>query len=61
MYVIEMSISAQYQEREYAFNSKAETRKFLEGLSNGQIETILSIHKYNKSSFRTAWNDFFEN
>jgi len=60
MYVIEMKIDKQYNQKEYCFETKKETEKFLANLNNAQIEKIISIEKYNKKSFRSAWYDFFE-
>ena len=59
MYVINMKVTRQYAQGEYTFNHKSDCRKFLEGLNDYEIESIISIEKYNKSSFRSAWYDFF--
>lgn len=59
MYVIDMKITSQYAQGEYVFHSKKETQEFLEGLNEYQLDCIISITKYNKSSFRSAWFDFF--
>ena len=59
MYVITMRITRQYAQGEYIFGTKKEAQNFLESLNNNEIESIISIEKYNKSSFRNAWYDFF--
>lgn len=59
MYVIEMKATKCYQQGEYCFDNKKDTREFLEKLNDYEIMSIISIEKYNKSSFRSAWYDFF--
>lgn len=59
MYVINMKITKVYSMGEYVFNSKNKVNEFLNGLTDYEIESIISIEKYNKHSFRSAWNDFF--
>lgn len=59
MYVIEMRKTRVYDQGEYCFNTKKDTQEFLERLNDYEIESIMSIEKYNKSSFRSAWYDFF--
>ena len=59
MYVIEMKITSQYAQGEYCFQNKKDAMAFLERLNDYQIDSIISITKYNKKSFRSAWNDFF--
>lgn len=60
MYVINMAITKQHGNGEYVFQSKSECQKFLESLNDYEIESIISIEKYNKKSFRSAWYDFFK-
>ena len=60
MYEVIIHTTAKFSNNEYAFNSKKECMAFLdEVLSAGCYENIVSITKYNKHSFRSAWGDFF--
>lgn len=59
MYVIEMKVTTRYAQGEYNFETKKEAQEFLESLNEYEIERIISIEKYNKHSFRSAWHDFF--
>ena len=59
MYVITMKVTRQYAQREYTFGTKKEAQTFLESLNDYEIDSIESIEKYNKKSFRAAWHDFF--
>lgn len=60
MYEVIMRHTAKFYNREYAFKTKKECNDFLEDVLNaGLYESIVSITKYNKKSFRNAWNDFF--
>ena len=59
MYVVYMNADAQYMQGEYSFAKKSEVQNFLEGLSNGQLEKVTGIEKYNKSSYKNAYYDFF--
>lgn len=59
MYVIEMRATKTYQQGEYSFDTKKDTREFLEQLNDYELMSIISIEKYNKCSFRSAWYDFF--
>ena len=54
-----MKITSQYAQGEYCFQNKKDAMAFLERLNDYQIDSIISITKYNKKSFRSAWNDFF--
>lgn len=60
MYVIEMKPTKQYAQGTYTFETKDQVFDFLEKLNDYEIESILSIEKYNKHSYRNAWYDFFE-
>ena len=59
MYVVYMNADAQYMQGEYNFAKKSEVQNFLEGLSNGQLEKVTGIEKYNKSSYKNVYYDFF--
>ena len=59
MYVINMKATRQYAQGEYTFATKKECGEFLESLNEYEIESIISIEKYNKKNFRPAWYDFF--
>lgn len=60
MYEVIMKCTAKFSNKEYAFKSKKECMNFLEEVLNaGGYESIVSITKYNKNSFRNAWDDFF--
>lgn len=60
MYEVIMKYTAKFYNKEYAFKTKKECNEFLEEVLNaGCYESIESITKYNKNSFRSAWNDFF--
>lgn len=59
MYVVNMKITPVHQQGEYIFKTKAECQQFLESLNDYEIEQIISIEKYNKKSFRSAYYDFF--
>ena len=61
MYEVIMSKTAKFSNREYAFKTKKECREFLQEVVNsGCYDRIISITKYNKHSFRSAWDDFFD-
>lgn len=60
MYEVIMHITTKFSSKEYAFTSKKDCKAFLEEVLNaGCYESIVSITKYNKHSFRSAWGDFF--
>lgn len=59
MYVVNIKKTKVHQQGEYAFKTKKETQSFLESLNDYELECIISIEKYNKHSFRSAWDDFF--
>ena len=60
MYEVIMNRSARFYNKEYAFKTKGDCNNFLEEVVNaGCYEDIISVTKYNKNSFRNAWNDFF--
>ena len=59
MYVVNMKVSRQYAQGEYAFKTKKETFAFLEQLNEYEIESIISIEKYTKKGFDSAWYEFF--
>ena len=60
MYEVIMKCTARFYNKEYAFKTKKECNEFLEEVLNaGCYESIESITKYSKHSFRNAWNDFF--
>lgn len=55
-----MHITSKFSSKEYAFTSKKDCKAFLEEVLNaGCYDSIVSITKYNKHSFRSAWSDFF--
>lgn len=59
-YEVIMRNTIKFSNKEYAFKSKKECMAFLEEVLNaGCYESIISITKYNKRSFRSAWDDFF--
>lgn len=60
MYEVIMHRTAKFSNNEYAFKSKKDCMTFLDEVLNaGCYESIVSITKYNKHSFRNAWDDFF--
>jgi len=59
-YEVIMRNTTKFSNKEYAFKSKKECMAFLEEVLNaGCYESIISITKYNKHSFKSAWDDFF--
>lgn len=61
MYEVIMKCTVKFSNKEYAFKSRKECMEFLEEVLNaGCYESIESITKYNKHSYRSAWRDFFD-
>ena len=61
MYEVIMNYTPKFSNREYAFKTKKECNDFLQEVVNaGCYDEIITITKYNKHSFRSAWYDFFD-
>ena len=59
MYVVNMRITKTYAQGEYVFSNKMECQHFLENLNAYELESIVSVEKYNAHSIRNAYYDFF--